>query len=131
MQRACSKVVADTPRARQIAERLTADSDHAPPHVVDVEVLGVIRARHICRGRLDGDSGRAGGHRPARLARTAVRPSPADGQALWQLRDSVRGWTLFYVALAEACDATLLTLDTRLACTRTARDVSDRGRRSR
>ena len=34
---------------------------------------------------------------------------------VWQLRDSVRGWDAFYVALAEALDATLLTLDERLA----------------
>ncbi|MFZ4374480.1 MAG: VapC toxin family PIN domain ribonuclease, partial [Mycobacterium sp.] len=33
----------------------------------------------------------------------------------WDLRDSVRGWDAFYVALAEAFDATLLTLDARLA----------------
>jgi predicted nucleic acid-binding protein len=32
----------------------------------------------------------------------------------WQLRDSVRGWDAFYVALAEAFDATLITLDARL-----------------
>ncbi|MCW2650038.1 MAG: putative nucleic acid-binding protein contains domain [Mycobacterium sp.] len=33
----------------------------------------------------------------------------------WRLRDSIRGWDAFYVALAEAFDATLLTLDGRLA----------------
>jgi len=32
----------------------------------------------------------------------------------WKLRNSVRGWDAFYVALAEAFDATLLTLDSRL-----------------
>lgn len=34
---------------------------------------------------------------------------------VWQLRDSVRGWDAFYVTLAEALDATLVTLDGRLA----------------
>lgn len=107
------EVVADTPRARQIAERLTADSDHAPPHVIDVEVLGVIRAQYL-RGRLDGTA--------AGQAVTDLRDWPGQRfghrllmDRLWQLRDSVRGWDAFYVALAEACDATLLTLDTRLA----------------
>lgn len=33
----------------------------------------------------------------------------------WELRHNVRGWDAFYVALAEALDATLLTTDTRLA----------------
>jgi predicted nucleic acid-binding protein len=36
-------------------------------------------------------------------------------QRAWQLRDTVRGWDTFYVALAEAFDPTLLTLDARLA----------------
>jgi predicted nucleic acid-binding protein len=34
---------------------------------------------------------------------------------VWQLRDSVRGWDAFYVTLAEALNATLVTLDGRLA----------------
>ncbi len=34
---------------------------------------------------------------------------------VWQLRDSVRGWDAFYVVLAEALDAPLVTLDARLA----------------
>jgi predicted nucleic acid-binding protein len=33
----------------------------------------------------------------------------------WELRDTVRSWDALYVALAEALDATLLTLDERLA----------------
>ncbi len=35
---------------------------------------------------------------------------------VWKLRDSVRGWDAFYVALAELFDATPLTMDERLAC---------------
>ena len=33
----------------------------------------------------------------------------------WELRATVRSWDALYVALAEALDATLLTLDERLA----------------
>jgi predicted nucleic acid-binding protein len=33
----------------------------------------------------------------------------------WELRDSVRGWDAFYVALAEALGGRLLTADARLA----------------
>ena len=107
------EVVADTPRAGQIAARLAADADQVAPHVIDVEVLGVIRAQYL-RGHLDG---------------TAAGQAVADPRAwpgerfehrwlldrAWQLRDSVRGWDAFYVALAEAFDAPLLTLDERLA----------------
>ena len=47
------EVVADTPKAAAIATRLALDADHAAPHVIDVEVMGVIRAQYL-RGRLDG-----------------------------------------------------------------------------
>ena len=33
----------------------------------------------------------------------------------WELRDSVRSWDALYVALAEALDAPLVTLNVRLA----------------
>ena len=107
------EVVADTPRASEIAQRLAADTDHAAPEVVDVDVFGVIRAQHL-RGRLDRTA--------ARQAVTDLRDWPGERVAhrwllerAWDLRDSVRGWDAFYVALAEAFDATLLTLDARLA----------------
>ncbi|MFV0317512.1 MAG: type II toxin-antitoxin system VapC family toxin [Microthrixaceae bacterium] len=32
----------------------------------------------------------------------------------WELRDNVRGWDATYVALAEALDCTLVTIDGRL-----------------
>ena len=107
------EVVADTPRAREIAHRLSEDTDHAAPHVIDVEVLGVIRAQHF-RGQLDTTA--------ATQAVADLRDWPGERFAhrwlmerAWELRDSVRGWDAFYVSLAEAFDATLLTLDARLA----------------
>lgn len=96
-----------------IRDRLAADDDHAAPHVVDVEVFGVVRREHL-RGRLDRTEaaqavedleawpGERFGHRPL-LARA------------WQLRDAVRGWDAMYVALAEALDSVLVTTDRRLA----------------
>jgi len=33
----------------------------------------------------------------------------------WELRQNVRGWDAFYVALAEIFAATLITLDGRLS----------------
>lgn len=106
------EVVADTPRAGEIAGRLAADSDHAAPQVIDVEVFGVIRAHHL-RGLLDGTA--------AGQATADLRDWPGERvghrwfiERAWELRDSVRGWDAFYVALAEAFDATLVTLDSRL-----------------
>jgi len=107
------EVVADTPRAGVIAARLAADVDQAAPHVVDVEVMGVIRAQYL-QGRLDGTA--------ARQAIADLRDWPGERfghrwllERAWGLRDSVRGWDAFYVALAEVFDATLLTMDERLA----------------
>lgn len=107
------EVVADTPRSGEISARLAADADQVAPHVIDIEVMGVIRAQHL-RGRLDGTA--------AGQAVADLRDCPGERfghrwllERAWQLRDSVRGWDAFYVALAEAFDATLLTLDARLA----------------
>jgi predicted nucleic acid-binding protein len=99
-------------QAQAIRDRLIADDDHAAPHVVDVEVFGVLR-REFLRGRLDRTAaaqavedmeawpGERFGHRPL-LARA------------WELKDTVRGWDAMYVALAEALDAVLVTTDRRL-----------------
>lgn len=110
------EVVADTPRADEIAQRLAADAEQAAPQVVDVEVFGVIRA-HFLRGQLDGTA--------AAQAVADLRDWPGERighrwllDRAWELRDSVRGWDAFYVALAEVFDATLVTLDSRLARTR-------------
>ena len=107
------EVVADTPRATTLAARLARDTDQAAPHIIDVEVTGVIRA-HYLRGRLDGTA--------AGQAIADLRDWPGErvGHRLlldrvWELRDSVRGWDAFYVALAEAFGATLLTMDERLS----------------
>jgi predicted nucleic acid-binding protein len=107
------EVVADTPRSGKIAERLASDTDHAAPEIIDVEVLGVIRAQYLSGG-LDGTA--------AGQAVTDLRDWPGERFAhrwmldrVWQLRDSVRGWDAFYVTLAEALNATLITLDERLA----------------
>jgi predicted nucleic acid-binding protein len=107
------EVVADTEQAEPIRTRLAADPDHAAPHLVDAEVLGVIRRHHIS-GALDATSaaqavddladwpGERYGHRSL-LSRA------------WDLRATVRSWEALYVALAEALDATLVTTDVRLA----------------
>jgi predicted nucleic acid-binding protein len=107
------EVLIGTQGAEAIRDRLAADRDHAAPHIVDVEVFGVIRREHL-RGRLDRTEanqavedleawpGERFGHRPL-LARA------------WELRDTVRGWDAMYVALAEALDAILVTTDRRLA----------------
>ncbi len=107
------EVLIGGPGADRLRGRLRSGDDQAAPHIIDVEVFGVIRREHQ-RGRLDGTE--------AGQAVEDLRTWPADrfghrpllGRA-WELRDTVRGWDAMYVALAEALDAVLLTTDRRLA----------------
>lgn len=107
------EVVAGTARSETIRQRLAQDEDQAAPHVIDVEVMNVVRDQYL-RGKLDGTS--------ARQAVADLRDWPGERfghrpllDRAWELRDSVRGWDAFYVALAEVMQATLLTMDRRLA----------------
>jgi predicted nucleic acid-binding protein len=113
--RICSRWSRIRQRSDEIAARLTAEVDQGALHIIDAEVIGVIRAQHL-RGRLDGTA--------AGQAIADLRDWPGERfghrwllERAWQLCDSVRGWDALYVALAEAFDATLLTLDARLART--------------
>lgn len=107
------EVLVGTGRAEPIRRRLAADLDHTAPHLVDVEVLGVIRRHHLFGGLdltaatqavddLRDWPGERVGHRPL-LTRA------------WELRATVRHADAVYVALAEALDSPLLTTDARLA----------------
>jgi predicted nucleic acid-binding protein len=107
------EVIVDGADAEPIRALLTADVDQAAPHPVDAEVLGVLR-RDRRLGRLDATA--------AAQAVDDLRAWPGDRfshrpllERAWDLRDRVRTWDAMYVALAEALDATLLTLDRRLA----------------
>lgn len=107
------EVLTGTIRGEPIRQRLDADQDQAAPHIVDVEVFGIIRREHQ-RGRLDRTAAAQA------VADLAAWPGERFGHRLlldraWQLRDTVRGWDAMYVALAEALGATLLTTDRRLA----------------
>ncbi|MBI5161517.1 MAG: type II toxin-antitoxin system VapC family toxin [Micrococcales bacterium] len=99
--------------AAEPLRRRFLDEDLAAPHIVDVEVLGVIRREHLLGG-LDSTA--------AALALRDLQDWRGDrydhrpllGRA-WELRHTVRGWDAMYVALAESLDAPLLTSDSRLA----------------
>lgn len=107
------EVVTNGPGAGVVAELLIRDEEQAAPHLVDAEVLGLVR-RDQFRGVLDGTA--------ARIALDALRDWPGDRfdhrlllERAWELRANVRSWDALYVALAEALGATLITLDQRLA----------------
>lgn len=99
--------------AQRVSDRIARDPDHAAPHIIDVEVLGLIRRLRMVDA-IDETTAMLGiedlrlwpgerfGHR-ALLARA------------WELRTTVRGWDAMYVALAEVLDAPLVTRDARLS----------------
>lgn len=107
------QVVMSGPGAEELRERMAADPEHAAPHIVDVEVFGVIRREHL-RGRLDRTEATQAVEDLESWPAERFGHRPLLGRA-WQLRDTVRGWDAMYVALAEALDAVLLTTDLRLA----------------
>jgi predicted nucleic acid-binding protein len=107
------EVVADTPASDALRQRLTSDTDHVAPHLVDAEVLSVIERQHRL-GALDATA--------AAQALDDLRRWPGERwphrpflERAWDLRANVRSYDALYVSLAEALDATLLTRDARLA----------------
>jgi len=86
--------------------------DQAAPHLVDAEVLGVVRRAHL-RGELDLTAATQAIDDLGSWPGTRVDHRPLLGRA-WELRQSLTAADALYVALAEAMDAPLLTLDTRL-----------------
>jgi predicted nucleic acid-binding protein len=106
------EVVVDGKQAEELRQRLAADQEHAAPHVIDAEVLGLVRRDRLL-GRIDETA--------ALQAIEDLRDWPGERfghRALldraWELRHNVRSWDAHYVAHAEAFGATLLTLDRRL-----------------
>ncbi|MFN8103748.1 MAG: type II toxin-antitoxin system VapC family toxin [Acidimicrobiia bacterium] len=107
------EVVADAPAAESVRQLLDLDEDVAAPHLIDAEVLAVIQTQHRS-GALDATA--------AAQAVEDLRSWPGERWShrpfvarAWELRANVRAYDALYVALAEAMDATLLTLDRRLA----------------
>lgn len=108
-----AEVLIGGPGAEATRHRLAADDEHAAPHIVDVEVFGVLRREHL-RGNLD--------RTEAAQAVEDLEAWPGERFAhrlflsrAWQLRGTVRGWDAMYVALAEAMEAVLVTTDRQLA----------------
>jgi predicted nucleic acid-binding protein len=108
-----AEILLDGPGSEPIRQRLLTDPDLFAPHVIDVEVFGVIRGQHLL-GTLDATAARMA------LNDLETRPCERVGHRLlprraWELRATVRGWDAMYVALAEVLDAALITTDRRLA----------------
>ena len=103
----------DSGRHGAWAEGLLAAGTLAAPHLLPVEVASILR-----RASLSGEL-------PAEIAtlahadlvdlRIALFPYEPFAERVWELRANVSAYDAWYVALAEALDAPLGTLDLRLS----------------
>jgi predicted nucleic acid-binding protein len=108
------ELLLNTPAGEEIADRLLDPSETvAAPHLLDVEVLQVLRRYALAR---DIDDER-GGQAVEDLDDLPIVRYPHDSllSRIWELRNNVTAYDAAYIALAEALDATLLTRDEKLA----------------
>jgi predicted nucleic acid-binding protein len=84
----------------------------AAPHLLPVEVANVLR-RASDRGEIGADSA-ALAHAELLALPVELFPYEGVGDRVWELRHNVTCYDAWYVALAEALDAPLATLDDRL-----------------
>ena len=99
----------------QAIDRLVGE-DLAAPHLLDAEVGNVIR-RKTLGGELDVRLGRQALEDLGRLEILRYAHTPLLSRA-WELRENLTVYDALYIALAEALDAPLITLDARMAAAR-------------
>jgi predicted nucleic acid-binding protein len=105
-------LVGGTPRAAALAVRVRSETIHAP-HLIDVEVLSVLRTLEARKAVSTADASRAA----TELATLAMSRYPHDplAERIWQLRGHVTPYDACYVALAESLGVPLVTCDAKLA----------------
>lgn len=91
---------------------LAAESIHAP-HLVDAEVVSVLR-RQVASGLLTSQEGRQALDVWSRLGLIRYAAPPLL-ERIWELRETVTAYDAMYVALAENLDCSLVTADARLS----------------
>lgn len=102
-----------TTRSTAIAQRLMAASRIHMPELMIVEVLSAVR-RAVLRGELSGERAAVALSNATSIPAVRHRHAPLVQRA-HQLSTRLSVYDAVYVALAEGLDATLVTLDRRLA----------------
>ncbi|MDP8927198.1 MAG: type II toxin-antitoxin system VapC family toxin [Actinomycetota bacterium] len=109
---AVAALVDDGPDGRWAEHRL-ARAPLAAPHLLPVEAANILR-----RAALAGDISQdvaALAHADLLDLRVELLPYAPVAERVWELRETVTAYDAWYVALAEALDAPLATLDRRLS----------------
>ncbi|MDQ4062818.1 MAG: type II toxin-antitoxin system VapC family toxin [Actinomycetota bacterium] len=100
--------------SRRVRKRISQPGEtlHVP-HLFEIEVLSALR-RHSLSGVLPATRARLALDRLREIRLIRYPHTPLLGR-IWELRDNLTAYDAAYVALAEALDAPLVTLDERLA----------------
>lgn len=95
------------------AEDMVFSGDVAAPHLMPTEVANILR-RASLREHISDDVASLA-HRDLLDLRVTLYPYEAIAERSWQLRGNLTAYDASYVALAEAIDAKVATLDRRIA----------------
>ena len=107
-------LVGSGPGAERIREKVEAhDESLHVPHVMDLEVLHVLRRQDLL-GTLTRERSSEALTDLGNISFARYPHTPLIGR-IWELRENLTAYDAAYVALAEALDAPLITMDTRLA----------------
>ena len=103
----------ELPVNETLRERIEEAGELHAPHLLDVEVLSVLR-RLVAGGEL---SVAAAGVARGQFRDLAIEryPHMALSERMWALRESLTTYDATYVALSEGLDLPLITSDRRLA----------------
>lgn len=110
---AVAELLFNRPGAARLRERLSDESELHAPHLIDLEVMQVLR-RALRWGALTeaGAAAYLGAFKELRLARYPHLPFR---DRIWELRANLSAYDAMYLALAEALAAPLITTDGRLS----------------
>jgi predicted nucleic acid-binding protein len=95
------------------AETILSSDALAAPHLVYAEVANIFRRAAQCSEISHETASLA--HADLLALRIELFPYESVAERIWELRNNVTAYDAWYVALAEAIDAPLATLDRRLA----------------
>jgi len=95
------------------AESMLTREDLVAPHLMPVEVANTLR-RAVHAGDLSADVAALAHNDLARL-RVELFPYEPHAERVWKLRDNLTAYDAWYVALAEALNLPIVTLDRRVA----------------
>ncbi|HUA73173.1 MAG TPA: type II toxin-antitoxin system VapC family toxin [Solirubrobacteraceae bacterium] len=99
----------------RLIERLVVDDDLHAPHLVDIEVLAVLR-RMVISDTISTERAEVARADFASFALARYSHEPLSDR-VWALRHNISADDATFVALAELLDAPLVTCDARLAAT--------------